>query len=60
MKLSFSIMLLVAAAAHINAAVTPNAVKDCIAGSSGKGKGDGYKGYCCKTEADCLDDCVKG
>ncbi|CAO3648731.1 unnamed protein product [Mucor hiemalis] len=61
MRLSFAIMLLVAAATQISAAVTPNAeVSKCTAGSSGLGKGDGYKGYCCKTEADCIDDCVKG
>lgn len=53
-------MLLVAAAAQINAAVTPKVAAACIAGSSGLGKGDGYKGYCCKDQADCLDDCVKG
>lgn len=32
----------------------------CVAGSAGLGKGDGYKGYCCKDQADCVDDCVKG
>ncbi|KAL7319732.1 hypothetical protein PS15m_002832 [Mucor circinelloides] len=32
----------------------------CTAGSSGLGKGDGYKGYCCKTSDDCFESCVKG
>lgn len=61
MRLSFAVMLLVAAATQINAAVTPNAaVAACTPGSSGLGKGDGYKGYCCKDQSDCIDDCVKG
>ncbi|KAI9245047.1 hypothetical protein EDC94DRAFT_420062 [Helicostylum pulchrum] len=61
MKISYSIMLLVAvAASQINAAATPNAASKCIAGSSGKGQGNGYKNYCCKDQSDCLDDCVKG
>jgi hypothetical protein len=63
MRLSFSILLLVAAATQINAAaVGPRGVNAaaCIPGSSGKGNGDGYKGYCCTTEADCIDDCVNG
>lgn len=60
MRLSFSILLLVAAATQISAAVTPRAPSTCIAGSAGKGLGDGYKGYCCDDESDCIDDCVKG
>ncbi|GAA5816692.1 hypothetical protein MFLAVUS_010224 [Mucor flavus] len=61
MKISYSIMLLVAvAASQINAAATPNAASKCISGSSGKGQGNGYKNYCCKDQSDCLDDCVKG
>ncbi|KAI8076160.1 hypothetical protein BDF21DRAFT_342746 [Thamnidium elegans] len=61
MKISYSIMLLVAvAASQINAAATPKAASKCISGSSGKGQGNGYKNYCCKDQSDCLDDCVKG
>ncbi|KAI8373673.1 hypothetical protein BD560DRAFT_394004 [Blakeslea trispora] len=32
----------------------------CLAGVSGLAKGNGYSGYCCKSQADCQDDCVKG
>ncbi|KAG1445740.1 hypothetical protein G6F56_009807 [Rhizopus delemar] len=32
----------------------------CTSGSYGLGKGDGYKGFCCETQADCLDDCIRG
>lgn len=32
----------------------------CLPGSSGLGLGDGYNGYCCKTEQDCLDNCISG
>ncbi|KAG0762431.1 hypothetical protein G6F57_005517 [Rhizopus arrhizus] len=61
MKLSFSILLLVAAV-QIQAAVNPKsaAASKCISGSSGKGNGDGYKGYCCKDSDDCFNACVKG
>lgn len=32
----------------------------CYPGSKGLGNGDGYSGYCCSTQADCLDDCISG
>ncbi|GAA5799937.1 hypothetical protein EDC94DRAFT_555415 [Helicostylum pulchrum] len=32
----------------------------CVPGSFGLGFGDGYNGYCCKTEQDCLDNCLSG
>ncbi|KAG2231835.1 hypothetical protein INT48_005618, partial [Thamnidium elegans] len=32
----------------------------CTPGSSGLGKGDGYKFACCEDQSDCIDDCVKG
>ncbi|KAI8085829.1 uncharacterized protein B0P05DRAFT_466450 [Gilbertella persicaria] len=32
----------------------------CISGSTGLGKGDGYKGYCCDNSDDCQDTCIKG
>ncbi|KAI8350132.1 hypothetical protein BD560DRAFT_376510 [Blakeslea trispora] len=39
---------------------TSTPIATCIAGSSGKKNGDGYKNYCCKTSDDCLDTCIKG
>ncbi|KAI9247358.1 hypothetical protein BY458DRAFT_484152 [Sporodiniella umbellata] len=39
---------------------TSTAVPTCISGAYGLGNGDGYNGYCCKTQADCVDDCVSG
>ncbi|GAA5808761.1 hypothetical protein MFLAVUS_002157 [Mucor flavus] len=32
----------------------------CYAGSYGLEQGDGYSGYCCKSQADCQDDCISG
>lgn len=32
----------------------------CYAGSYGLSQGDGYNGYCCKSQADCQDDCISG
>lgn len=32
----------------------------CVPGSFGLGLSDGYSGYCCQTEQDCLDDCIGG
>ncbi|KAG1395133.1 hypothetical protein G6F60_010424 [Rhizopus arrhizus] len=39
---------------------TATASPNCVSGSYGLGNGDGYKGYCCKDQSDCLDDCIKG
>lgn len=33
---------------------------NCLPGSFSFGFGDGYGGYCCKTEQDCLDNCISG
>ncbi|KAI7889916.1 uncharacterized protein EV154DRAFT_445302 [Mucor mucedo] len=61
MRISYSIMLIVAAASQINAAATPYSASKCILTSSnGAGQGNGFKNYCCETQADCIDDCVKG
>ncbi|KAI9361808.1 hypothetical protein BD770DRAFT_316907 [Pilaira anomala] len=38
----------------------PMPAPTCMAGSFGKSKGDGAKGYCCKSSDDCQDACVKG
>ena len=43
-----------------SSASTPTSDSSCTAGSYGLGNGDGYKGYCCKDQSDCLDDCIKG
>lgn len=42
------------------AATTTTAISGCVSGSYGLGNGDGYNGYCCKSQADCLDDCISG
>ncbi|EIE84850.1 hypothetical protein RO3G_09560 [Rhizopus delemar RA 99-880] len=42
----------------VNPKPKPNT--SCTSGSYGLEKGDGYSGYCCKTQADCQDDCVSG
>ncbi|CAO3692131.1 hypothetical protein G6F70_008784 [Rhizopus microsporus] len=62
MKLSLSIFLLAAAALQVQAAANPvhAAAAKCISGSAGKGNGDGYKGFCCKTSDDCFESCVSG
>ncbi|KAG2201779.1 hypothetical protein INT47_002039 [Mucor saturninus] len=61
MRISYSIMLIVAAASQINAAATPYSASKCILTSSnGAGQGNGFKNYCCETQADCIDDCVNG
>jgi flagellar hook-associated protein FlgK len=39
---------------------TAAATSSCTAGSYNLKKGDGYKGACCKTEADCKDNCING
>ncbi|KAI8327952.1 hypothetical protein BD560DRAFT_494441 [Blakeslea trispora] len=42
-------------------ATTTTAIPTCLSNSDfGKKKGNGYNGDCCKTEADCKDDCIKG
>ncbi|CEG69863.1 hypothetical protein RMATCC62417_05859 [Rhizopus microsporus] len=41
-----------------SATPTPNPA--CTSGSFGLENGDGYNGYCCKTQADCVDDCISG
>lgn len=38
----------------------PMSAPTCMAGSFGKSKGDGAKGYCCKSSDDCQDACLKG
>ncbi|KAI9331400.1 hypothetical protein BD770DRAFT_449417 [Pilaira anomala] len=46
-----------------NGAAQPTSSSDatsCYAGSYGLRKGDGYNGYCCKDQSDCLDDCLNG
>ncbi|KAK4509701.1 Cyclin domain-containing protein [Mucor velutinosus] len=61
MKLSFSLALLVSAAISVQAAATPvKASGTCISGSSGKGNGDGYYGYCCQSSDDCWESCKSG
>ncbi|KAI7895207.1 uncharacterized protein EV154DRAFT_37412 [Mucor mucedo] len=42
------------------AAPTSSDSTACYPGSYGLGNGDGYKSYCCKTQADCKDDCISG
>ncbi|KAG2236533.1 hypothetical protein INT48_000833 [Thamnidium elegans] len=32
----------------------------CLPGSFGNSLGNGFNGYCCDTQADCLDNCVSG
>ncbi|KAG1447410.1 hypothetical protein G6F56_009272 [Rhizopus delemar] len=61
MKLSFSILLLVAAM-QAQAAVTHNGVSKskCVSGSYGNGNGDGYKGFCCSDSDDCFNSCIRG
>ncbi|KAL7315203.1 hypothetical protein PS15m_006685 [Mucor circinelloides] len=39
---------------------SPGSSATCTSGSKGLGKGDGYNGACCATQADCLDDCISG
>ena len=39
---------------------TPTSGSQCTSGSFGLENGDGYNGYCCKTQADCIDDCISG
>ncbi|KAG2205960.1 hypothetical protein INT47_005278 [Mucor saturninus] len=58
MKLSLSVLLVVAAALNVSAYKVPYAAQSCALGTEGKGLGNGFKGYCCKNQADCIDDCV--
>lgn len=58
MKLSLSIFLFVAAALNVSAYKVPYNAQACALGPEGKGLGNGFKGYCCKTQADCIDDCL--
>ncbi|GAN03364.1 hypothetical protein MAM1_0039c02817 [Mucor ambiguus] len=61
MKLSFSLALLACAAISVQAAATPvRASSTCISGSSGKGNGNGYNGYCCESSDDCWESCKSG
>ncbi|EPB88503.1 hypothetical protein HMPREF1544_04738 [Mucor circinelloides 1006PhL] len=39
---------------------SPGSSATCTSGSKGLGKGDGYNGACCATQADCWDDCISG
>lgn len=41
-------------------ASSPGSSATCTSGSKGLGKGDGYNGACCATQADCWDDCISG
>lgn len=43
-----------------NTSATSTNSAACSPGSFGLGFGDGYGGYCCKTEQDCLDNCLGG
>ncbi|KAL0146389.1 hypothetical protein V8B55DRAFT_1470338 [Mucor lusitanicus] len=39
----------------------PASSATCVSGSKGLKQGDdGWNGYCCSTQADCLDDCISG
>lgn len=55
MKLTFSLALLTFAAVGVQAATT-----NCVSGASGKGEGNGFNGWCCKTSDDCIESCKSG
>ncbi|KAG1430120.1 hypothetical protein G6F57_023058 [Rhizopus arrhizus] len=61
MRLSFSILLLAASLASVQAASTNRASASCLVpGNRGMGTGEGWKDYCCENSDDCRDTCIKG
>ncbi|KAL4209807.1 hypothetical protein AB4K20DRAFT_1905215 [Rhizopus microsporus] len=61
MRLSFSILLLAASLASVQAASTNRASASCLVPSNrGMGTGEGWKDYCCENSDDCRDTCIKG
>ncbi|CEI87202.1 hypothetical protein RMCBS344292_01620 [Rhizopus microsporus] len=61
MRLSFSILLLAASLASVQAASTNKASASCLVpGNRGMGTGEGWKDYCCENSDDCRESCIKG
>ncbi|CAO3699265.1 unnamed protein product [Rhizopus stolonifer] len=60
MKLSPSVLLLVAAFATVQAAAVSSNNACTRPNNRGEGKGLGWNGYCCKDSDDCKDTCIKG
>ena len=62
MKLSLSILLFVSALISVQASTNPKISPEGCIGPKyrGEGEGLGWSGYCCKTDADCHDACIKG
>lgn len=64
MKLSLSVLLLVVALVNVQAASSNKSSGSNIIctrpNNRGSGSGLGWRGFCCKTDDDCHESCIKG